>query len=399
MAGASGGSNIVASDLAFAEGEALRVEDVMRILHLSRNTVYKLAREGTLPSFKVGRQIRFRYDDVRARLESTAAVASPSPGSASGAAAPIHAPGAPIASCPSGVAVSGSAPEPLVPTALPPVSSGEAASCPPSVVPAAPVAPCPPATAAVPLDQPNPNDLIEELPSWARGSVVVGGQSLAGDVLANYLSGLGVKVLRSHANAYVSLARMYLGSCHAAVVDLWSERDRAYNTPYVRRFLPGVPALAFRLYKQRMGFTVAARNPRSIATWSDLLAPGVQVANRERGAGTRVLLDEKLKYLEARGDRLAGYNRPVNSELAQALLVARGLADVAVTSEKPAQQVKGLTFIPLQDETCDLVVLNVPETAPFIKAVRSLLRTEAFRREFDPALYDTRLMGEIVYEC
>lgn len=360
MAGASEGSNIVATDLAFAEGEALRVEDVVRILHLSRNTVYKLAREGTLPSFRVGRQIRFRYDDVRARLESTAA--------------PLPAPPA----------------APPGPEGEPPDEGAPATSAAVGTRPAA---------ALPPLDPPNANELVDELPSWARGSVVVGGQSLAGDVLANYLSGLGVKVLRSHANAYASLARMYLGSCHAAVVDLWSERDRAYNTPYVRRFLPGVPAVAFRLFKQRVGFTVPARNPKGLATWNDLLKPGVQVANRERGAGTRVLLDEKLKYLEARGDRLGGYNRPVSSELAQALLVARGMADVAVTSEKPAQQVKGLSFVPLQDETSDLVVLNVPETAPFVKAVRSLLRTEAFRREFDPGLYDVRLMGEVVYEC
>lgn len=339
-------ANIVTSDLAFGEGEALRVEDVMRILHLSKNTVYKLAREGTLPSFRVGRQMRFRYEDVRARLEN--AVAAPAPRRS-------HEPsrGRP---------------------------GGEAPSMPPDDWPAA-------------------NELVEELPSWARGSLIVGGQSLAGDVLANYLSGLGVKVLRAHSNAYVSLARMYLGTCHAAIVDLWSENERSYNTPYVRRFLPGVPAVAFRLYKQRVGFTVAAGNPRGISSWNDLLAAGVQVANRERGAGARVLLDEKIKYLEARADAMAGYHRPVNSELAQALLVARGMADVAVTSEKPLHQIKGLDFVPLQDETSDLVVLKTPETAQLVKAARSLLRTDAFRKEFDPARFDVRLMGEVVYEC
>lgn len=346
-ASGSSGSNIVGTDLAFAEGEALRVEDVMRILHLSKNTVYKLAHEGALPSFRVGRQLRFRYDDVRARLEGAAA-------------------GAPV------------------PAACAP---GDAAGSAPGV----PVLDAP--------GMPGAGELVEELPPWARGSLIVGGQSLAGDVLANYLSGLGVKVLRSHANAYMSLARMYLGTCHAAIVDLWSESDRSYNTPYVRRFLPGVPAIAFRLYKQRVGFTVAARNPKGIATWTDLLADGVRVANRERGAGARVLLDEKLKYLEARADRLAGYDRPVTSELAQALLVARGMADVAVTSEKPFRQIKGLDFVPLQDETSDLVVLNTPDAAPFIKAVRSLLRTDAFRGEFDPTRFDVRLMGEVVYEC
>ncbi len=341
------GSNIASTDLAFGEGEALRVEDVMRILHLSRNTVYKLAREGTLPSFRVGRQMRFRYEDVRARLEGSAA----------------------------------------------PVSEGGRT---PAGVPSARVAAASHEAACADAD---PNELVEEMPAWACGLLVVGGQSMVGDVLANYLSGLGVKVLRAHANAYVSLARMYLGSCHAAVVDLWSEADGAYNMPYLRRMLPGVSAVAFRLYKQRVGFTVAAHNPRSLLSWTDLLSEGVRVANRERGAGTRVLLDEKLKYLEARADLVAGYDRPVASELAQALMVARGLADVALTSEKPFRQVKGLDFVPLQEEATDLVVLRTPETAPLVKAVRSLLRTDAFRGEFDATLFDTRLMGEVVYEC
>lgn len=336
-----GGQSIVSSDLSFGAGEALRVEDVMRLLHLSRNTVYKMARDGTLPSYRVGRQVRFRYEDVRARLESTAAAEE----------------------------------EAQLSVGHPTLA--EAAS----------------------FDEAVGSDPQAELPSWARGSLILGGQDLAGDVLANYLAGLGVKVLRSHANAYLSLCRMYLGTCHAAVVDLWSQSDRAYNTPYIRRFLPGVPAVALRLYKRQVGFTVARNNPLGLADWHDLLGPDVHIANRELGAGARVLLDEKLKYLEARADCIAGYDRPVASELAQGLMVARGMANVAVTSRKPSQQMKGLDFVPLQDEAVDLVVLRTPQTAAFLKAVRSLLRTDAFRGEFDPALYDVRLMGEVVYEC
>ena len=322
---------IEATDLGFAQGDALRVEDVTRILHVSRNTVYKLARTGELPSYRVGRQMRFRYDDVRARLEGVAADQE--------------------------------------------------------------------TKAAVASRADEPSDVLDEVPSWMRGSIVVGGQEIVADMLANYLAGLGVKALRCHTNDYMSLARMYTGGAHAAVVGLWSERDCAYNAPYLRTLLPGVPAISFRLFKRKVGFTVAAGNPLGLYEWGDLLKPGVVIANRERGAGPRVLLDEKLKYLEARADVLAGYDRPAASELAQALMVSRGLANVAVTSAKSARQLRGLEFVPMQDETVDLVVLKTPATASFIKAARSLLRTAAFRSEFDAAVYETRLMGEPVYEC
>ena len=372
------GSNIVTSGLAFGEGEALRVEDVMSVLHLSRNTVYKMAREGTLPSYRVGKQIRFRYEDVRAKLEGSSGNTAGLPTEASTGAHTGASTGASAVDLPRSPGLPDQLEQPGFPG-----SSGLPGS---SSLPGSP-------------DLPGVADVADPLPSWARGSLIVGGQSMAGDVLANYAASLGVKVLRSHANAYLSLARMYLETCHAAVVDLWSENDKSYNAPYLRRLLPGVPAIAFRLFKQRVGLTVRAGNPRGLATWSDLLEDGLSVAMRERGAGTRVLLDEKLKYLEARSDMLAGHERPVASELAQALLVARGLADVAVTSEKPSRQMKGLAFVPLQDETDDLVILNTPATAPLVKACRSLLRTDAFRQEFDPLLYDTRLMGEVVYEC
>lgn len=328
---------IEATDLGFAQGDALRVEDVTRILHVSRNTVYKLARTGELPSYRVGRQMRFRYDDVRARLEGAVAGQETKSATATG--------------------LSESDPVPV------------------------------------------PTDVLDEVPSWVRGSIVVGGQDIVADMLANYLAGLGVKALRCHTNDYMSLARMYTGGAHAAVVGLWSERDGAYNAPYLRTLLPGVPAISFRLFKRHVGLTVAAGNPLGLFGWGDLLNPGVVIANRERGAGPRVLLDEKLKYLEARADVLAGYDRPAASELAQALMVSRGLANVAVTSAKPARQLRGLEFVSMQEETVDLVVLKMPATASFIKAARSLLRTAAFRSEFDAALYDTRLMGEPVYEC
>ena len=83
---------IEATDLGFAQGDALRVEDVTRILHVSRNTVYKLARTGELPSYRVGRQMRFRYDDVRARLESVAASQETKAAVASGADEPSDVP-------------------------------------------------------------------------------------------------------------------------------------------------------------------------------------------------------------------------------------------------------------------------------------------------------------------
>ena len=329
-------------DCTAGRGEALRVEDVMRLLHLGRTTVYKMTREGELPSYRVGRQVRYRYEDVMARVG-----------------------------------------------AIPAGPTGQAPS-------AAEGVPNDAQTAPVPLD-PHP-DVADELPAWMRGSLVVGGEDVCADILTSYLPGLNVKAVRAPVNGYVSLARMYLGTVHAAVVSLWSAGEDAYNLPFVRSMLPGVPVVALRLVRRSVGLTVRERGAFAPASWGDLLEPGVRLANRERGAEARVLLDGHLAALEAEPTALAGYDKVVTSEFAQALLVARGLADVAVTSARPAAQVDGLAFVPLQEATVDLVVVRAPQMAGLLRAAKSLLRTDAFRSEFDAKQYDTRLMGEVVYE-
>lgn len=62
----------------------------------------------------------------------------------------------------------------------------------------------------------------------------------------------------------------------------------------------GMPVVAIRLLKRKQGFVVQAGNPKKLTTWGGLLREGVRLVNRERGCGTRVLLDEKLLSLEAR---------------------------------------------------------------------------------------------------
>ena len=332
-------------DISMGKGEALRVEDVMRLLHLGRTTVYKMVREGELPSYRVGRQVRFRYDDIMTRV--------------------------------------GGLPSERPSTASVPATTSVIT---PEVEPA-----------QEEFSGPYP-DVLDELPSWMRGSLVVGGEDMSADILANYLPGLGCKAVRSHANGYVSLARMYLGTVHAAAVSLWSGEEERYNLPFVRALLPGMPVIVMRLVRKRVGFTVRRKGSFAPAGWSDLLAPGVRIANRERGAEARVLLDEHMTYLEADPSGIAGYDKVVTSEFAQALLVARGMADVAVTSERPYRQMDGLDFIPLQDASCDLVIARTAQTAGLIRAARSLLRTEAFRSEFDASIYDTSTSGDVLYE-
>lgn len=52
------------------------------------------------------------------------------------------------------------------------------------------------------------------------------------------------------------------------------------------------------------GFYVAKGNPKEITTWEDLTKPSITIVNREKGSGTRVLLDGKLRLLNFNGKHI-----------------------------------------------------------------------------------------------
>ena len=75
-------------------------------------------------------------------------------------------------------------------------------------------------------------------------------------------------------------------------------------------------------------------NPLGLRSWADLIHSGAVLANRERGAAARVLLDERLRIMEADPKTIPGYEREVSSALVQGSLIARKDADVGVGTEK-----------------------------------------------------------------
>ena len=178
---------------------------------------------------------------------------------------------------------------------------------------------------------------------------------------------------------------------------LWDGETGEYNVPYVKRLLPGVPSVVVHLTYRTQGFYVAKGNPKRIRSWADLSNPGIVLVNREKGAGSRVLLDEHMKLLGIDSKKIAGYGNEVQSHIAVASAIARGRADVTVGSEKIARQVDGIDFVPLQTERYDLVVKKAAfETRP-IQVMMGILESGIMRDEFAGlGGYDTSDMGRIV---
>ena len=228
---------------------------------------------------------------------------------------------------------------------------------------------------------------------------IICGQDLMLDILSNYISrnAEGKSTLRAYIGSYSSLISLYQGKIQAATTHLWDGDTGQYNVPFVRRLLPGIPAVIIHLTVRMQGFYVAKGNPKNILSWEDLKREDITLINREKGVGSRVLLDEHLRLLNIYGKSINGYNRETESHLTVASTVSRGIADVGVGIEKIASQVEGIDFIPLQKERYELVIKKEDMDTPIVKAILDILQSDEFKAEFrDIGGYDISEMGNIV---
>ncbi|MDD2463359.1 MAG: helix-turn-helix transcriptional regulator [Desulfobulbus sp.] len=228
---------------------------------------------------------------------------------------------------------------------------------------------------------------------------VLCGQDIILDVLSNYMRQSGVPALRAYIGSYDSLIALYRKKVNVASAHLWDSDSDSYNVPYVRRLLPGIPAVIVHLTCRIQGFYVAQGNPKNIRNWNDFGRDDITMVNREQGAGSRVLLDENLRLAGIYGRDIAGYDHEIQSHLTVASIVASGKVDVAIGTEKIARQVEGVEFVPIKKERYDLVFRREDADQYEMQTMLQIIRTQAFREEFSQiGGYDTVDMGKVVAE-
>lgn len=231
-----------------------------------------------------------------------------------------------------------------------------------------------------------------------RGFIICG-QDLILDILSNFMRLHGVMALRAYIGSYDSLISLYQGKVSVATAHLWDSLGDNYNVPYVRALLPGIRSVIVNVTYRMQGLYVARGNPKNIRSWSDFGREDITMINREKGAGSRVLLDENLKLLGLYGSRIKGYDNENQSHLAVASAVGRGDADVAVGSEKIARQVENVDFVALKKERYDLVIKREQLDTPEVTTMLGILRSERFQNEFRSiGGYDVSDIGKVIAE-
>lgn len=243
-------------------------------------------------------------------------------------------------------------------------------------------------------------ELLRDPAEIDRTIVAIGSHDLTLDLLSSELSKAhtGLSLSSSNVGSLGGLIALQRGEAHLAGSHLMDEETGEYNVSYVKRYLPETPVVLVNLVFRDQGLIVPKGNPKGLAGLDDLLRPDVQFVNRQRGAGTRVLLDYRLGQMGASPAQIQGYRREEYTHLAVAAAVAGGAADTGLGILAAARALN-LDFLPLMQERYDLVIPRAVYESGLLDQLLALIRGSAFRKQVE-ALggYDGSQMGEVVAE-
>ena len=245
------------------------------------------------------------------------------------------------------------------------------------------------------------NHIINSATVDSTQDIIISGQDVILDILARYIeeNSDGVKTFRSNIGSYNALNELYHNKVSIASSHLWDFETNEYNTTFVKKLLPAVPCILVNLACRTQGFYVAKGNPKNINAWEDLTRQDVFIINREKGSGTRILLDGIMRTLNVDAYKLNGYNNEETSHLGVASSISRGLADVGIGNEKAALQVSNIDFIPIQIERYDLVIKKEDLLNPVYRNIISIINSQEFKSEIEGiGGYDLRFTGKIAAE-
>jgi len=230
--------------------------------------------------------------------------------------------------------------------------------------------------------------------------VVLGSHDNTLDLLATLLRRRNPRLRLSsgHVGSLGGLLALRQGRAHLGGSHLYDPESHSYNVPFIQKHLAGLPLKLINLAWRQQGFIVLPGNPCNIRTVTDLTRPGVRFLNRQRGAGTRLLLDYLLQQQGINPAALQGYDREEYTHMAVAANVKSGTADVGLGILAAARAL-GLDFIPLLPERYDLVVPQSTFEDQRFQELLAVIRSPEFRLAAE-ALggYDLKDCGKILWE-
>ena len=163
-----------------------------------------------------------------------------------------------------------------------------------------------------------------------RTIVALGSHDLTLDLLAQFLAERGSRLTSANLGSLGGLIALSRGEAHLAGSHLLDPDSGDFNLAYIDRYLAGRQVVVVGLVGREQGLILARGNPKNVRGLADLARSDVAFINRQRGSGTRLLLDYHLQREGLSPAAIRGYEREEYTHLTVAAAVASGRVDCAL---------------------------------------------------------------------
>lgn len=219
----------------------------------------------------------------------------------------------------------------------------------------------------------------------------VGSHDLIMDILGDM-----IPLTSSHVGSLGGIMALKRGECHIAPIHLLDMETGEYNISYIKKYFPNEKMVLIKGVQRQQGFIVEKDNPMNIKDFKSLTNKGIIYVNRQRGAGTRLLLDYHLKLENINPTEIIGYERELNTHMAVATAVKTKSATTGLGVYSAAKSL-GLDFNYITDEDYDfLISYNMLEDEKIVEFIDTL-KSDVFRKKVE-ALggYGFRESGKLI---
>ncbi|SCG84546.1 putative molybdopterin biosynthesis protein MJ0886 [Proteiniborus sp. DW1] len=211
--------------------------------------------------------------------------------------------------------------------------------------------------------------LLKPLSNIKETLVSIGSHDLIMDIIADM-----IRLVSGHVGSMGGILAMRRGECHIAPIHLLDVNTGEYNISYVKKYFPGNKMAIIKGVKRLQGFIVEKGNKNRIKDFTDLLRKDIVFVNRQRGAGTRILLDYFLNKHNIDSADIKGYDREMTTHMAVATAVKTGSATTGLGIYSAAKALD-LEFVSVGYEDYDFLVtqesLNDERIKEFIETIKS----------------------------
>jgi len=235
-------------------------------------------------------------------------------------------------------------------------------------------------------------ELLKPISSIRDKLLSIGSHDLVMDVVADMM-----KLTSSHVGSMGGILSLRRDECHLAPIHLLDMETGEYNTSYVKKYFPGKRMALIKGIQRSQGFIVQKGNPHDIKRCADLTREDLIFANRQKGAGTRVLLDYHLKMERIEPREIRGYQREFTTHMAVAAAVKNNTATTGL-GVLSAAKAMDLDFVPLSNEDYDFLVHGDSMEMDQVRDFVNLIKSDEFQyRVKDLGGYGFENTGEIIW--